>query len=320
MRAAYQLRLRAPDHPTPAARAPMLREPLALLLRPRVPLHVPLRAWRVLILLRAVPPQPAATRTRHHESTATSAGSTRNIGSRTTRPPTRTKPALIARRARTISPTTGATTSSNRNTPTAGDAARTTRRSPLAADEPSTRPVGGTGSFAPRPGERSGASPLPPAPPTARTSSTASSSPSSIARRTNVPRFTPVPSAAPSNRPPRSVPNLIVNRGSSLVGMKKIMPPGADTTGQTWQHPPHTHRRDPLLAWVPSSRSRGWPGVPLLAASRRAIPARRRRVRTPARPHPPTRRSSILMRDSGRSHPRSCPCLATLPWPADAPV
>lgn len=165
-----------------------------------------------------------------HDSTATSAGSTRRIGSRTTRPSTRTNPALIARRARTISPTTGATTSSNRNAPTAGGAAGTTRRSPLAAGEPSTRPVGGTGSFAPRPGERSGASPLPPAPPTARTSATANSNPNSIARRTNVPRRTPTPTAAPSNRAANASPNLIVNRGSSLVGTTP-----SHHTGQTYR-------------------------------------------------------------------------------------
>ena len=174
-----------------------------------------------------------------HDSTATSAGSTLAIGSRTTRPPTRTKPALIARRARTISPTTGATTSSNRNAPTAARAAGITRRSPLAADEASTRPVGGTGSFAPRPGERSGASPLPPAPPTARTSSTANSNPNSIARRTNVPFRTPTPNAAPVSRSSNPSPNLIVNRGSSLVGIKKIMPRGADIPGQT-QNTHHT--------------------------------------------------------------------------------
>ena len=67
-----------------------------------------------------------------HDSTATSAGSTLAIGSRTTDPSTRTRPALIARRARTMSPTNGATISSSRNS--AGTAAGF-GRSLLAAGE-----------------------------------------------------------------------------------------------------------------------------------------------------------------------------------------
>ena len=132
-----------------------------------------------------------------HDSTATSAGSTLAIGSRTTRPPTLTRPALIARRARTISPTTGATTSSNRNAPTAARAAGITRRSPLAADEPFARRI----------------------PPPNRASSTAAANPNSIARRANAPLATPARAAPSSNNPPNPPPSLIVNRGSSLVGM-----------------------------------------------------------------------------------------------------
>lgn len=165
------------------------------------------------------------------------------IGSRTTSPATNTWPALIARRARIMSPPkhSAATRPSNR----ARGPPTTRGRSSLAAGEAPT--------------------------PAARASSIAASNPNSIARLANVPFRTPAPRAAPSNRPSNPESNLIVNRGSSLVG---IAPPYPHVrhTGADTEHPPHTRRRDPLRPREPSPAPEGVAGVHRLDARAHAVP------------------------------------------------